>query len=320
MNNLVIQDAMSRSFIYRSVFAGMILAAVSVFAPAQQVPSKPLSNPVYTPILLNPAYAGSKDFTQFSLTSRVLKSPDSQVLSFHSRLTRSTGGFTRFGLGAYAFRDQLPESWNTGIAVAGSYHIPLDRANVHLLSAGAALKAIMNIPGNAAEAVADSLSNSLNPNMDLGVYYYGPTAFAGISTTSLLGSWRNDGLTDGSEAYVPREYHFYGGYKFVLSRKSAVVLEPSLLISVNDSTVSELHRHMFPYLKLYLQNFYIGSYFKSVDQVSLFFQYQFPRFFTGVFLEFPRVGFLNDENIIFEIQLGVNLGQDKQTFLQYRHW
>jgi len=311
---------MHREFLLRGTVTGLVLFGLYTFALAQQVPSKPLSNPVYTPIVLNPAYAGSKDYTQFSLTSKVLKSPDSQLLNFHRRLTKKNGSFTPFGLGAYAFRDQLGDSWNAGLAVAGTYHISLDRANVHILSLGAALKGIMNLPATGTEAGTDSLSNQLNPNMDLGIFYYGPTAFAGISTTSLLGTWMKDGITENSEAHVPREYHFYGGYKFVLSRKSAVVLEPSLLISLNDSTLSQPHRHLVPYLKLYLQNFYIGSYFKSVDQVALFFQYQFPRFFAGVFLEFPRVGFLNDENIIFEISLGVNLGQDKQTFLQYRHW
>jgi hypothetical protein len=122
------------------------------------------------------------------------------------------------------------------------------------------------------------------------------------------------------EAHIPREYHLYGGYKFLLSRENSVVLEPSLLVSLNDTTFSELHKHLVPYLKLYLQNFYIGTYMKSLDTFALFFQYQFPRFYTGIFLEFPRVGFLNEDNIIFEISLGVNLDRGDQRFLQFRHW
>jgi hypothetical protein len=39
-----------------------------------------------------------------------------------------------------------------------------------------------------------------------------------------------------------------------------------------------------------------------------------------VFLEFPRKGFLNDDNIIFELSLGINLGLEKRKFLQHRHW
>ena len=32
------------------------------------------------------------------------------------------------------------------------------------------------------------------------------------------------------------------------------------------------------------------------------------------------VGFLNEDNIIFEISLGINLGKGDQRFLQFRHW
>jgi type IX secretion system PorP/SprF family membrane protein len=311
---------MRGGFIIRRIVYVVILICMGPILWAQKVPSKPLSNPVYTPIILNPAFAGSKDYTQISLTTKVLKTPDSQLLNFHQRLNSPNGSFSKFGFGGYAFREQLEKSCNTGISLAGSYHISLDRANVHLLSVGAALKGFMNLPGKAEETGGDTLDNVFNPNMDFGLYYYGPTAFAGISATNLMGTKLTDGVNEDSESYIPREYHFYGGYKFVLSKKSAVVLEPSLLVSVSDSTISEPHKHMVPYLKLYLQNFYIGSYFKSLDQIALFFQYQFPRLFTGVFLEFPRVGFLNDENIIFEFCLGVNLGQGGHTFLQNRHW
>ena len=306
--------------IYKPLLLFALVLGFSMMAIGQQVPSKPLSNPVYNPIVFNPAFVGSKDFTNISLTTKVLKSPDSQVLSLHQRLNGPQDSYSRLGIGTYLFQEQLEQSWNTGLAIAGAYHISLDKASIHNISAGASLKGIMNIPGKNEEAAGDSTNGTFNPNLDLGIYYYGPSAFAGISVTSLLGTSLDNGLTVESEAYVPREYHVYGGYKFVLSKSNSIVLEPSLLISLNDSTISEPHKHLTPYLKLYLQNFYIGTYFKSFDQVALFFQYQFPRLYTGIFLEFPRIGFLNDDNIIFELVVGVNLGKGGHNFLQYRHW
>ena len=182
------------------------------------------------------------------------------------------------------------------------------------------LKGFLNVPKASAESSGDSASSVFNPNLDFGVYYYGPTAFGGLSVTTLFSTKLSDDVTMESDAYVPREYHAYGGYKFLISKKNAIVIEPSLLVTLNDSTLSEPHKHLVPYLKVYLQNFYIGTYLKSSDIFALFFQYQFPRFYTGVFLEFPRIGFLNDDNIIFELSLGVNLGQEGPRFLQYRHW
>ncbi len=297
--------------------AGVFLV---ICAYPQHVPSSPLSIPVYHPQVLNPAYSGSKDFTNITLTSKVLKSAENQLLHVNHRLVTPNGFFSNVGIGGYAFREQLTSSWNGGIAVAGSYHLALDDEQIHILSGGAALKGILHAPRRGNETVDDSATSMFNPNLDVGVFYYGPTAFAGLSLTSAFGTRLDDDLTTGSEAYIPRMYHLYGGYKFLLSRSNAIVLEPSLLISVTDSSLGKAHRHLTPYLKLYLQNFYIGTYMKTVDIFALFFQYQFPRFHTGIFLEFPRVGFLNDENIIFELSLGVNLGKNNPKFTEHRHW
>lgn len=287
---------------------------------AQEAPSRPLSIPVYHPMVLNPAFVGSKDFTNISLTSRVYNSLNNQIINIHQRLTGSNGYFSNIGIGGFLFHEQLDQSWNTGLAVAGSYHFAIDDAHVHNIAVGASLKGILNVPKRDDETPEDTLTSKFNPNMDFGVYYYGPTAFAGLSITTLFGTRITEKISVESEAYIPREYHLYGGYKFLLSKKNAIVLEPSLLVSLNDSTISEPQKHLVPYLKLYLQNFYIGTYMKSVDIFALFFQYQFPRFYTGLFLEFPRVGFLNNENIIFELSLGMNLGHGEQKFYQYKHW
>ncbi|MEN8202643.1 MAG: type IX secretion system membrane protein PorP/SprF [Bacteroidota bacterium] len=285
------------------ILSGIFFSAV---LSAQNIPSGPLSIPVYHPMVLNPAYVGSKDFTNISFTTRALKNWDHQMIHAHKRLTSPDGYFSNFGLGGYTFLEQVDQSWNTGMAIAGSYHYSLDEARLHNISGGLSLKGILGIPEKTDESPGDSVSATFNPDMDFGVYYYGPSAFGGLSVTSAFGS--------------SRHYHLYGGYKFLLSRSQSIVLEPSLLVSLNDSTFSEAHKQITPYLKLYLQNFYIGTYMKSLDLFALFFQYQFPRFYTGVFLEFPRKGFLNDDNIIFELSLGINLGRENRKFLQHRHW
>ena len=272
----------------------------------QAIPSGPLSIPVYHPVVLNPAYAGSKDFTHTTFTTKAVRNPYHLILSAHSRLMNSNASVSKFGLGGYTFLEQLEQSWSTGLSMAGSYHYTLDESRLHNLSGGAALKGIFSVPRSSDEAVGDTLSSTFNLDMDLGFYYYGPSAFGGISGTSLFDQSR--GL------------HLYGGYKFLLNRNLAIVLEPSLLISFRGSTMGESNGQITPFLKLYMQNFYVGTYVKSDNLFALFFQYQFPRFYAGVFLEFPWKGYLNDDNIIFELSVGINLGLEKQKFLQHRHW
>jgi len=275
----------------------------SLCLSAQNIPSKPLSIPIFHPMVLNPAYVGSKDFTNISFTTKAFKN---SILQAHKRLPTPLGSFSKFGLGGFTFLEELDQTWNTGLALAGSYHQSLDKARIHNLSGGAALKGIFTIPKKTEEDTGDSLSTTFKADMDLGVYYYGPSAFGGLSLTSIF---KNS-----------RQYHIYGGYKFLLNRSQSIVLEPSLLISLTDSSMSESQNQLIPYLKLYLQNFYVGTYVKSSDVFALFFQYQFPRFYTGLLLEFPRKGYLNDDNIIFELSFGLNLGHNGQQFKQHRHW
>ena len=312
-------------FIYRrGWFAFLVIAlfmsgmtGFSLFA--QGAPSKLLSLPVYHPMVLNPAFAGSKDFSSISLTSKASKWPDTQILNFNTRLLSSKDDFSNIGLGAYIFQEQYTNSWNTGVAFAGAYHFSLDRQKLNFLSLGASLKGVLAIPKVAEEAPSDSLATIFRPNTDLGIYYYGPHVFAGISSTNIFGTDING---DSSLQYsdFDRQYIFEVGYKFLISKKLGIVIEPSLLTTLNDETIKDPLKQIVPYLKVYLKDFYIGTYLKDTDIFALFFQYQFPKFYTGVFLEFPRVGYLNDENIIFEVSAGINLGRGNPKFTQHRHW
>ncbi len=297
----------------------MSLSLTGTFLLGQNIPGKLLSIPVYNPMILNPGYVGSKDFTNIGLTTKALKYPDSQVLNFHKRVKDANGSYSKIGIGAYVFQEQYDLSWNSGLALSGAYHFALDKDQIHNLSAGLSLKGLFATPKTEEESVGDSLTGKFIPNMDLGVYYYGPSGFAGISTTSIFGSKSNKDSTL-NYAHLDRSYHLYGGYKFQVSKRLGIVIEPSLLLSLNDNIISEPHKHLVPYLKIYLENFYLGTYLKDFDVFALFFQYQFPKLYAGVFLEFPRVGYLNDDNIIFELSLGVNLGSSGSSFLQYRHW
>ena len=304
--------------------AGLLIFSILT---GQQSPSKPFSYPLSSQFLINPAIAGSRDFSNINMILRVNGMPGAQMITYNTRLPGKAGdqifqggnAFSNFGIGGFAYQESFDLSRNYGFGVAGSYHISLGDNNLSALSIGLAARGTYNTPTD--EAEPDPEGGSLfTPNVDFGIYYYGTTGFAGISGTNLLGMMNDSTMAYGDEGYVPRAYNFFGGYKFVLSRKNAIVLEPSLLVSLNDSTFLEAGKHITPYLKLYMQNFYVGTYFKDVDHLALFMQYQFPWFYTGLLVEFPRQGFLTDDNIILELTLGLNLSKDKQAFYKERHW
>jgi type IX secretion system PorP/SprF family membrane protein len=304
----------------RAVILGLVLflgGMNGISLHGQGAPSKLLSLPVYNPVVLNPAFAGSKDFTNIGLITKASKWPDTQIMNINLRVSPEDQ-FSKIGFAAYAFQEQFDLSWNSGVAVSGAYHYSLDRQKLHFISLGATAKGVFAVPKESAES-PDSLTAKFRPNMDVGLYYYGPRAFGGVSVTTLFGT-NTDGDTTLNYSEIDRQYNFQVGYKFLISKKLGIVFEPSLLATLNDETISEPFKHLVPYLKVYLNNYYIGTYLKDLDIFALFFQYQFPKFYTGVFLEFPRVGYLNDENIIFEVSLGINLGNGSPTFTQHSHW
>ncbi len=131
----------------------------SMMLSAQDVPSMPLSIPVYHPMVFNPAYVGSKDFTNIGFTSRVFKNWNSQILNFNQRLTTSDGYFSNVGIGGYTFLEKLDQSWNTGLALAGSYHIPIDVANLHNISIGGSLKGLFKLALYSSYFIGFTLTN-----------------------------------------------------------------------------------------------------------------------------------------------------------------
>ena len=111
------------------ILSGMFISALTT---AQNIPSGPLSIPVYHPMVLNPAYVGSKDYTNVSFTTRAFKNWDNQLVHAHKRLASPDGSFSNFGVGGYTFVEQVDQSWNTGIAFAGAYHYSLDLSLIHI--------------------------------------------------------------------------------------------------------------------------------------------------------------------------------------------
>lgn len=298
----------------------LILSGICVFnqLSAQGVPGNLRSIPVYHPMVLNPAFAGSKDYTNIGITSRVMIF-DSQLFNFHKRLTSADGEFSNLGMGVYAFQEQLEHSWNTGFALAGSYHYALDDERLHNISGAFSVKGTITAPKRDDEVMPDSATAIFHPDLDFGLYYYGPGAFAGISATSLFEGTGKDSVSN-TYATIKRGYHLYGGYKFIVSKSAGIIIEPSLLVSVDSETITEPHKNLVPYLKVYLQNFYLGTYIRDFSTFALFFQYQFPKFYTGLFMEFPTDQFLNNDNIVFELTMGLNLGRGGRSFTQHRHW
>jgi type IX secretion system PorP/SprF family membrane protein len=296
---------------------------------AQQTPLNPLSYWVFTPYLYNPAMVGSKDFVSLDLNAAFQGNSSAQVLSGNTRLAKSRAGyftspemkeFKSVGIGGSLFHDVDGTSRNVGISGAGSYQIPLNTKDLSFLSFGASVKGIYNMLDTSLLGETHSTKNTFYPNVDAGIYYYGTTLYAGLSAINILGNPGKRDSTGKYEILSPRQYFLTLGYKFVLSRTQNIVLEPSVLIDATDSTLGDIVDNINPIVKLYIDNFCIGSYFLSDGNTSFFFEYRGPRFHGGAFFELPRKTAYYKKPPIVELTLGFNFQSDRSRLSRRTQW
>lgn len=299
-----------------NVLIGAGLMLVSLSLSSQNTPYNPISGRVFTPFIINPAAAGSKDFTALDLSATIQGENYSQLLSGNSRIAKKgpryfgapvSKSYTRVGFGAALFNDVSGPSRNLGINIASAYHIPLNDKNLSFLSAGVALKGIYNMTDSLPDPGAPS-RNAFIPNADAGIYVYGQKFHAGVSATNILGS-----MTDSADMAiynipVSRQYFLIAGYKIVLSKSLNIIIEPSIIVNLDDSLEFSDKNSYNAMLKLYMDAFCVGSYLHSYDNLTFFFQYKFPNFYVGTLVDFPRNVPFYKRDMTVEIAAGFNFG------------
>ena len=320
-NSTFFSDLLRRTIL---IFGSLICFYV---ATAQQTPLTPISNRVFTPFIINPAVAGSKDFMALDFAAVIQGSDMAQLLSGNTRIAKKgpryfgapvSKSFTPFGIGIALFNDVNGPSRNIGISAAASYHMPLDDKNLSFLAGGIALKGIYNMMDSIPE-VAPS-KNSFIPNIDAGIYYYGQNLFAGISAGNLLGNMLDSADNAIYNVPISRQYFFITGYKFVVSRSLNIVLEPSLIINLDDSLNFDKKETYNPMLKLYMEDFCIGAYLHDYNNLTFFFQYRFPKLYLGTLVDFPRDVPFYKKDLVIEVALGLNFGKTRSLSPVNRHW
>lgn len=313
-----------------------LLFLIFIYSPrmsiGQHTPFNPISYRIFSPFVFNPAISGSKDFTSVNCITGLEGKSKSQIMTAETRLSRNISGyftspimteFTNIGLGGAVFNDVNGLSRNTGINAAFSYHIPLNKDNLSFLSLGASVKAAYNVlrPGPSDDsALVMENKETFFPNFDIGIYLYGTAYYAGISLTNLLGNPEEADSLGEYAIPVSNQYIFYGGYKFLLYRGLNIILEPSVLITTDDLASNNITDNIEPVIRLYLQDFCLGTCFNDKDRTSFFFQYRFPRITVGAFFDLPRKSAYFKKEFIMELTAGINLSKITYRFIEHSRW
>ncbi|MDP4222343.1 MAG: type IX secretion system membrane protein PorP/SprF [Bacteroidota bacterium] len=317
-------------WLIKKLFLIFLISIYCIVSFGQQVPHNPISYRLFSPFLFNPAIAGSKDFFSLDMIAGFRSKSNSEIISANTRVTRKipeyvpsgrTHSFTNFGLGGFTFNDynNTDSTHNSGIGVTLAYHIPLNKKGLTFLSIGASVKGMYHFR----EGNSDLGSHGKEfyyPNIDFGIYLYGPGAYAGLSSTNFLDRPVDSDTLSPYQLPISRQYNFIAGYKFVLSRSMNIIFEPSVIVFTDDSLSFNFKENIEPILKLYAGNFCLGTYFSDYSNFSFFFQYRYPRFYVGTFIAMPKNSPYYKKSLTAEITLGINLSGNKSGYLKPSQW
>ena len=324
-------DLKSKSKVIFRILLIFISLLSAVVTNGQQTPLNPISYWVFVPYIYNPAIVGSKDFLSIGFNAAFQGESNTQLLSGNTRITKTTPGYfsspditeyTNVGIGGSIFRDIDGLSENMGISGSFSYQIPLNSHRLSFLSLGTSVKgAYSTITSDSADLENPTRKNTY-PNFDLGIYYYGPGFYSGISAVNLLGSpWIPDTLGN-YDVPVSRQYFFTAGFKILISKSLNMVLEPSVLVAATDSTFDQISDNISPVFKLYVENFCLGTSFStgSEGKVSFFGQFRYPRLYVGVYYELANKTAYYKSKPTVEFTLGINIYSDKSNQPKRSRW
>ncbi|MCB0790212.1 MAG: type IX secretion system membrane protein PorP/SprF [Flavobacteriales bacterium] len=224
---------------------------------------------LFNGLLIDPAYAGSRDALTVNLTYRDQwtgfdGAPSTAMLSIHTPVKR-----TRMGLGAIIYNDRLGVSNETGLLLNYAYRLPLGKGKLSMGLGGGvnALQARwseVELQRSDDAAFASDTRMAVRPNFSAGVYYYSKVYFIGASLpfflTRKFDAERNTYVVENdTRQYQPM---LTGGYVFKLDHD--LKLKPTGLIryQMSSSIQADLGLHL-----IVKERFWAGVSYRTGDAV-----------------------------------------------------
>ncbi len=321
---------------------------------AQEIPVYYHSQYLLNPYLINPAIAGSKDYSRLNLsvrqiTAKIAGAPKTQILSYQTRLRKflnlnqgtikKGSEFSNVGVGGYVFNDASGPLRKIGFQLTYAYHLALSRESIQHLSFGISFTGFTySINYGELNIIRDPLINegtqrAFVPDANFGVYYYGKQLFGGISVTQIFQTpikWSNDQF---EQIPIKRNYFLFAGYKFLLMNK--IIIEPSLLYKSESMPVptnyinpedtepangNEIHNQVDINLRVYYQTIIGGLSYRLNEGLTVWGQYQYRNLFFGLAYEYPMSEVWNVSFGSINVVLGINLGRGRNRFGDRRYW
>ena len=242
----------------------LLLASATTFAQQDAL----FSQYMFNKLVINPAYAGSREVMTFDLLDRyqwvgIEGAPRTITFSGHTPLRNP-----HVGLGFFVYSDILGPTSHQGFMGTYAYRIRLEKGTLAFgLHVGLNHMAInwdkLNVEDPDINLQGQG-KNKITPDASFGVFYSTNHFYGGISSTRLLQNEFGMTTNNGSTSYSRLMRHFYAmaGYAFPISEK--VVFRPAALVKyVNNTPVQFDLDASF----LFNNVFWIGAAYRSSEAV-----------------------------------------------------
>lgn len=240
---------------------------------AQQDPQ--FSQYMFNPLMINPAYAGSRENLSFALFVRdqwtgFPGAPKTQTLSVHSPLKNK-----KMGLGLNIVGDQIGPKKSTAILGTYAYRIKLGKGKLSFGLRGGLVKydinwAEVDFKDQTDNYAMNGVDSKTLPTFDFGMYYYGKSFYAGLSVNHLnepVYGIKSD--SSGSDQAMLRKHSFLTvGKAFILSEN--VVFKPSFLIKTVEGAPGSLDVNASFLIN---KTLWLGASLRSGSGIAFIFEY-----------------------------------------------
>jgi type IX secretion system PorP/SprF family membrane protein len=221
----------------------LIMLAISIKAFSQQDPM--YSQYVFNGLVINPAYAGTRDVLTASLLYRnqwlsIPGAPKTGMFSIDAPVKNQ-----KVGIGMMVEFDKIGVTNHTGVNGVYSYRIKFEHSALSLgVQAGIGFNnsnfsSVKYSEGTVVDEVFMNDSHEVLPNFGFGAYYYSDRFFAGFSIPQIAGRTIQRAISSNAEsAHLDLANHYFltSGYLFDITPD--MKLKPSILLKyVNGAPI-----------------------------------------------------------------------------------
>jgi type IX secretion system PorP/SprF family membrane protein len=298
----------------KKIYISAMLMFMSVIGYCQQ--DILVSQYMFNHLLLNPAYAGSKDYMMATLLYRkqwvdFKGAPTTQVASIHGPI-----GLSNLGWGALISHDKIGVTDRTDAYANVAYHLKVGK-KMKLgvgLRAGGGFYSFKNSDliywdSNDPAFAGDKTSKFL-PNVGAGAYLYGDKFYAGISVPTIISydSTKSLSLNMSGNAVPNQVRHYFATAGVALELSPNVVLKPSVLVKYVQNAPVEAD---FNVNVLLAQMLWLGASLRTNDSFVAIAEFQLTKQLRlGYSYDFTTTDVKNYSNGSHEIMLGYDFGYD----------